>query len=144
MEIRDESYAEEAIKFFMDDECKHIFTSQGMTEKELLCELKDGWKYILIGDNHITSYKEIDSIAEVHTYTRKCVDRRDALKMLESVLDYFKDNGTKILVTYVPIEYCITKNFLKKRLGFIDLGTRTVLIDGVGADINMLIKEISE
>lgn len=144
MELRDESYAEEAIKFFMSDESKHIFISGGMTEETLLAELRDGWKFILIGDNHITSYKEINSIAEIHTYTRKCVDRRDALKMLQSIDEYFKGTSIKKLVTYVPTQFGMTKNFLTKRFDFCDIGVCTTLsVDGKEADFHMLIKEIS-
>ena len=119
MEIRGVDFVEEAVEFFSNEECEHFFFYGEMTKEILSDILKDGWYFLTEGDYHVTAFKigENDSV-EAHTYTKKCIKRREVVTILKNVIQTFEMSGIKQIFTYVPDVFLQTENFLVKRLGF--------------------------
>ncbi|WPH64823.1 hypothetical protein [Vibrio phage vB_VpaP_SJSY21] len=108
----------EAFKMFI--ERPDMFTYDGFEESGLLDELRE--YSFFIQEDHITAFKAIDyGIAEVHTYTRACVNPRTALRMLNKDVEMLSLQF-HTLITYVPDNFRGTINFLEKRLGFTNFG----------------------
>ena len=119
MELMGKEFAEQAVEFFSDEECSHMFF-YGEITKEILKEiLDDGWYFLVEGDYHVTAFNiREDNSVEAHTYTKKIIKRRDAIVLLNSVIQTFEMSGIDSIYTYVPEMFKQTENFLVKRLGF--------------------------
>ena len=118
-------------------EAPEMFLYDGFREQDLLDELI-GWNFF-IQEDHITAFKPLDyGVAEVHTYTRACVNIRTALEMLLKDVEML-DMQFDTLVTFVPDRFRGTINFLTKRLGFINHGECAIrYYDGEPVKVNLL------